>query len=206
MNDSGGGFGSFLRSFAQAFLKSAMKRGSGTAPKRTGAQPGIPESARLSDPRNSASTAPVERQLLEGASPGQFGSGATRDLTRNEIVGLRPSYGPQPDGDPDPGEIVWTWVPYVENDGRGKDRPVLIIARIDHETTAGCYLSTKRHDGFVSVGTGPWDSQGRESFLSPERILRVTNEGMRRVGHVLPRAAFARAVGVVGREWGFAAR
>ena len=38
------------------------------------------------------------------------------------------SYEPQTDGAPDPGEVVWTWVPFEENDGRGKDRPVLVVA------------------------------------------------------------------------------
>ncbi|WP_372521259.1 type II toxin-antitoxin system PemK/MazF family toxin [Marinobacter nauticus] len=37
------------------------------------------------------------------------------------------SYAPAPDGEPDPGEIVWTWVPYEEDHSRGKDRPVLIV-------------------------------------------------------------------------------
>lgn len=114
------------------------------------------------------------------ASPGQFGAGATRDLTPDEIRGLRPSYAPGRDGSPDPGEVVWTWVPYVENDGRGKDRPVLIIARVGADAWAACYLSTKQHRGFISLGSGSWDSKGRESFLSPERVLRVTEAGMRR--------------------------
>lgn len=136
-------------------------------------------------------------------SPGRDGSGATRDLSQAEIARLQPSYAPQPDGDPDPGEIVWTWVPYVENDGRGKDRPVLIIARIDASTVAGCYLSTKQHAGFVSIGTGAWDGEGRESFLSPERLLRITDAGMRREGHVLPRARFDVAVRAVTSVHGF---
>lgn len=123
-------------------------------------------------------------------SPGRNGDTATRELTRVEVRGLRPSYDPSPDGAPDPGEIVWTWVPYAENDGRGKDRPVLIIARIDAHTTAGCYLSTKQHRGFVSIGTGGWDAQGRESFLAPERVLRVSDDGMRREGHVLSKDRF----------------
>ncbi len=126
----------------------------------------------------------------------------TRDLTPAEVRDLRPSYQPHPDGDPDPGEIVWTWVPYAENDGRGKDRPVLIIARIDARTTAGCYLSTKQHRGFVSVGSGGWDGQGRESFLAPDRVLRIPDEGMRREGHVLGRDRFARAVETVARTHG----
>ncbi len=39
------------------------------------------------------------------------------------------TYAPAPDGNPDPGEIVWTWVPYEEDHSQGKDRPVLVIGR-----------------------------------------------------------------------------
>ena len=31
---------------------------------------------------------------------------------------MRFSYTPDRDGEPDPGEVVWTWVPYEERDGR----------------------------------------------------------------------------------------
>ncbi len=133
-------------------------------------------------------------------SPGRSGEAATRDLMPAEIRALRPSYAPEPDGEPDPGEIVWTWVPYAEHDGRGKDRPVLIIARIDAGSFAGCYLSTKEHRGFVSIGSGGWDPQGRESFLSPERVLRVQAQGMRREGQVLPRDRFEVAIRAVVAE------
>lgn len=133
-------------------------------------------------------------------SPGQTGDGATRDLTAAELRAMRPSFAPSLDGEPDPGEVIWTWVPYAENDGRGKDRPVLIIARLDSGGWAACYLSTKQHRGFVSVGTGPWDAQGRESFLSPERVLRVTGQGMRRESMGMDRSHYDRAVQAV-RRW-----
>lgn len=133
-------------------------------------------------------------------SPGQRGSGATRDLTAVELRAMQPGYAPSLDGEPDPGEVIWTWVPYVENDGRGKDRPVLIIARLDSEGWAACYLSTKQHKDFVSVGTGSWDSQGRESYLSPERVLRVTESGMRRESTGINRAHYDRAVKAI-MEW-----
>lgn len=125
------------------------------------------------------------------SSPGQYGAGATRDLTRAEIAELSPSYSPNPDGDPDPGEVIWTWVPYVENDGRGKDRPVLIISRLADGSTAGCYLSTKDHDGYISVGRGA--KRDARAFLNPERLLRITDEGMRREGTVMPEERFAKA-------------
>lgn len=152
---------------------------------------------------------PAERRgsprTFEAGNFGQFGDGATRELRRSEVARLRPSYDPHPDGDPDPGEIVWTWVPYAENDGRGKDRPVLIIARLSDAAVAGCYLSTKAHPGYVSVGTGGWDSAGRESFLNPERVLRVTNDGMRREGHVLAQADYRWAVERIAALHGFSA-
>lgn len=135
------------------------------------------------------------------ASPGQFGPHATRDLTPKEMRSLAFSYAPHPDGDPDPGEVVWTWVPYVENDGRGKDRPVVILSRLDAGSVAGCYLSTKQRHGFVNVGTGGWDPKRRDSYLSPERVLRITHEGMRREGQALSRERFVEAARAVVQYW-----
>ena len=31
------------------------------------------------------------------------------------------------DGEPDPGEVVWAWVPYEDDPAQGKDRPVLVV-------------------------------------------------------------------------------
>jgi hypothetical protein len=33
------------------------------------------------------------------------------------------TYAPEPDGQPDPGEIVWTWVPYEEDPARARIVP-----------------------------------------------------------------------------------
>lgn len=139
-------------------------------------------------------TAESGRFRDEDGSPGQFGISATRDATAEEKSAMRVSYAPDTDGDPDPGEVVWTWVPFVEHDGRGKDRPVLVVGRIDSDAVAACYLSTKHHDGFINIGAGPWDSQGRESFLNPARVLRVTAAGMRREASIMPKDRFDRAV------------
>src|ERR1700749_4488442 len=61
-------------------------------------------------------------------SPGAFGPDATVEVDPHRIGPVRMSYSPQTDGAPDPGEVVWTWVPFEENDGRGKDRPGLVGA------------------------------------------------------------------------------
>ena len=36
-------------------------------------------------------------------------------------------YAPEIDGEPDPGEVVWAWVPYEDDPTQGKDRPVLLL-------------------------------------------------------------------------------
>lgn len=180
-----GSSGRLLRGIARAVVDALL----GTRRYASRAPATLRSGSRASAPRRSA-------------GPVDSGPEATRELSPSEVRALRPSYAPHPDGDPDPGEVVWTWVPYAENDGRGKDRPVLIIARLDDGAVAGCYLSTKQHGGFVSVGSGGWDSQGRESFLAPDRVLRVTEGGMRREGHVLSRERFASAVRTVMRRHG----
>ncbi|MFD3694973.1 type II toxin-antitoxin system PemK/MazF family toxin [Streptomyces sp. NPDC058646] len=126
--------------------------------------------------------------------PGRDGATATTQADPRGIGPVRTEYAPDHDGDPDPGEIVWTWVPYEENDGRGKDRPVLVVAREPGGSTLlAVPLSSKRHDGdreWVPIGTGPWDGAGRESWVDVDRVLRVYESGMRREACALDRGRF----------------
>ena len=109
-------------------------------------------------------------------------------------------YAPQPDREADPGEIVWAWVPYEENDGRGKDRPVLVIAR-----HGGGYLglqtTSKDHDRdradearwgrfWIDIGRGAWDREGRESEVRLDRVLYLPADAVRREGAGLDRARY----------------
>ena len=115
--------------------------------------------------------------------PMQSAAAATRrpsEIDPPRPDGLRISYAPDSDGDPDAGEIVWTWVPYAENDGRGKDRPVLVIGRQDADRVFAVRLTSKSHDGerdFLSIGTGPWDSQGRPSWVDVDQLYSVHSDG-----------------------------
>jgi hypothetical protein len=59
--------------------------------------------------------------------------------------GLTVEYTPRLDGDPDPGEVVWTWVAYEDDPSQGKDRPVVIIGR-HGRYLAGIALTSKRHE------------------------------------------------------------
>ncbi|WP_327328577.1 type II toxin-antitoxin system PemK/MazF family toxin [Streptomyces sp. NBC_01210] len=125
--------------------------------------------------------------------PGSSGPAATTEADPTEVGRVRTSYAPDRDGDPDPGEIVWTWVPFEENDGRGKDRPVLVVAREAAGTLLAVQLSSKRHDHdreWVAIGVGPWDRAGRESWVDLDRVLRVHEDGMRREACALDRPRF----------------
>ena len=125
--------------------------------------------------------------------PGAGGPYATTEADPHAVGRVRTEYAPAHDGDPDPGEIVWTWVPYEENDGRGKDRPVLVVARETGGTLLAVQLSSKRHDHdreWVPIGAGPWDRAGRDSWVSVDRILRLHEQGMRREACALDRGRF----------------
>jgi PemK-like, MazF-like toxin of type II toxin-antitoxin system len=115
-------------------------------------------------------------------------------------------YAPDLDGAADPGEIVWAWVPYEEGDGRGKDRPVLVVGRQGRELL-GLMLSSQ-HDraddrGWLSVGSGAWDRRGRESFVRLDRLLEVDEHAIRREGAVLARDRFDRVARALRERYGW---
>jgi mRNA-degrading endonuclease toxin of MazEF toxin-antitoxin module len=114
--------------------------------------------------------------------------------------GLSIEYSPCLDGDPDPGEVVWTWVSYEEDPSQGKDRPVVIIGRRGAHLLAVA-LTSKRHDNEaqVEVGRGPWDRDGRVSYAKVERLLDVDPSAVRREGAVLERQHFDDVVAGVRR-------
>lgn len=141
-----------------------------------------------------------------GLQRGAEGSTATVEITPPGKGGLQITYAPSQDGDPDAGEIVWTWVPYDENDGRGKDRPVLVIGRLDPQRVYAVRLTSKSHAGdrdFLPIGSGPWDPQGRESWVDIEQIYVVHAKGMRREASALDLDRFVRVADALQRRYGW---
>ncbi len=100
----------------------------------------------------------------------------------------RIAYAPDLDGAADPGEIVWAWVPFEECDGRGKDRPLLVVGR-GRGRLLGLMLSSQRDHAddpdWVPIGAGAWDRQGRASYVRLDRVLEVGEHDIRREGAVL---------------------
>lgn len=123
-------------------------------------------------------------------------SGYPGDFTGRPVL----EYRPDPDGDADPGEVVWGWVPYEDDPARGKDRPVLVIGR-DGPWLLGLMLTSKDHDRdaaqearwgrhWFDVGTGAWDPLRRPSEVRVDRIVRLAPGAVRREGAALDRHVY----------------
>jgi hypothetical protein len=135
---------------------------------------------------------------------------------RRTLAGLRPrrrrsaaearpapggvDYRPRADGRPDPGEVVWAWVPYEEDAAQGKDRPVLLVAEREGRLL-GLMLTSQDHDRdaadearwgrhWMDVGAGAWDRRRRPSEVRLDRLLELDPSAVRREGAALPRPVF----------------
>lgn len=134
--------------------------------------------------------------------PGESGPYATREVHRDTLDPTVAVYQPDINGTPDPGEVIWTWVPFEESDRVGKDRPVLILVAEAPTVFLGVYLTSRDHSEdpeYVSVGSGPWDTEGRESWANTERLFRVHTEGMRREGAAVSPEVFDRVLATLGQ-------
>lgn len=146
-----------------------------------------------SAPKPSASTRSAS---TASASAGSDYPGDYRDMINFE-------YSPSLDGDADPGEIVWTWVPFEEDHSQGKDRPVLLVGR-DGEYLLALMMTSKDHNNrehadsnYLDIGSGPWDPQGRASEVKLNRVIRVRPDAMRREGAIMPEDTFR----LIERAW-----
>ena len=123
--------------------------------------------------------------------------------------GIEVAYAPERDGDADPGEVVWTWVPFEDDPTQGKDRPVLVLGW-DGPQLVAVQLSSKDHaqrrdaHEWIEVGRGAWDPQHRVSYADASRLLRIEPSDVRREGASLDRGAFERVLARVGQLHGWA--
>lgn len=149
-------------------------------------------------------------------SPAGTSRGPTTSYPGDFTGRSRLQYAPRADGRADPGEVVWTWVPYEEDHRRGKDRPVLVVGH-DGPWLLALMLTSKDHDGpgsdeqdelrhgrtWVDLGSGPWDRQGRPSQVRVDRVVRVDPDAVRREGAGLDEARFERVAAALRSEHGW---
>lgn len=158
-------------------------------------KPSAPKSSSAKSAANSSAPKP-SAPASTGASNGSDYPGDYRDMINFE-------YSPSLDGDADPGEIVWTWVPFEEDHSQGKDRPVLLVGR-DGEYLLALMMTSKDHNNrehadsnYLDIGSGPWDPQGRASEVKLNRVIRVRPDAMRREGAIMPEDTFR----LIERAW-----
>ncbi|WOO98394.1 type II toxin-antitoxin system PemK/MazF family toxin [Micrococcus terreus] len=161
-------------------------------------------------------TTPGDRGGHAGRSGGPAGQGAgvgpegqVLDYPGDFHGSAHVEYAPVAGREAGPGEVVWTWVPFEELDGRGKDRPVLIVGRQDGYLL-GAQLTTRDRNNAVSrdrdyldIGSGPWDSKGRPSEVKLDRILLVNPRDVRREGGVLSEQIFGRVAEALRQNQGW---
>jgi hypothetical protein len=151
----------------------------------------------------------VLRQVVEAGlkllTPRPTGRGSIRHAPTGDRA-RRVVYAPDLDGAADPGEVVWAWVPFEEDARRGKDRPLLVVGRAGGELLGLMLSSRHKRDGepgWVGIGSGAWDREGRESFVRLDRVLEVAENGIRREGAVLPRDRFERVAEELRGRYGW---
>jgi hypothetical protein len=58
-------------------------------------------------------------------------------------------------------------------------------------------------EGWLGLGTGPWDAEGRPSWVRLDRVLDVPEQGIRREGAVCSRATFDRVADRLRSDYGW---
>jgi hypothetical protein len=171
---------------------------------RSFSRPAVDRAPQLASVATDA--APRPRTDEGDERPGSSGPSATVELDPAVVRRVRFAYTPERDGEPDPGEVVWTWVPYEERDGRGKDRPVVVVAAGAEGQFLAVQLTSKSQDGdrdAVALGAGAWDGEGRPSWARIDRVFRVHADGMRREAASLDATRFGLIVDALTERYGW---
>ena len=184
----------------------------GSAPDSSGAaRPGGTKTKSGTRTKSGPSARPGRPGAKTGGRPGTGprAVGLARAYPGDVRGTAKVTYAPSPNGRPEPGEVVWTWVPYEEDHSRGKDRPVLLVG------TSGSYLlglmlTSKDHDGdarraedYIDIGTGPWDRQWRPSEAKLDRILQINPQDVRREAAILDAGSFSVVAAALQRRQGW---
>jgi len=197
------------RSVAWAAMSSILRRALRVAGRAAGDAARQYLSRRTDDPSRGQPRRPRRDAGPRGTSSPHASAGdqqveaASRETVEYDVARLglpELDYAPRHDDQPDPGEVVWTWVPYDDDPGRGKDRPALVLAR-EGAGLVVAQMTSKDHDRdaadearhgrrWIDVGSGDWDSRGRESEVRLDRLLLVEPMAVRRNGGSLDRDRF----------------
>lgn len=191
---------SFIRgliNFLLGVISGAAEEAQSNTSKPSQRQPSSKPTSSTPKPRSSSSSRPNSGSHHHYEDPATSNRPQTsiREASIADAL-AHASYTPVMDGDADPGEVIWTWVPYQEDASVGKDRPAVVIGAQgegvyilqltskDHTRDAAQEAATGRY--WLDIGAGDWDSKGRPSEVRLDRALWVKATDVRREGAILP--------------------
>ena len=192
---------SFIRgliNFLLGVISGAAEEAQSNTSKPSQRQPSSKPTSSTPKPRSSSSSRPNSGSHHHYEDPATSNRPQTsiREASIADAL-AHASYTPVMDGDADPGEVIWTWVPYQEDASVGKDRPAVVIGAQgegvyilqltskDHTRDAAQEAAAGRY--WLDIGAGDWDSKGRPSEVRLDRALWVKATDVRREGAILPK-------------------
>ena len=192
---------SFIRgliNFLLGVISGAAEEAQSNTSKPSQRQPSSKPTSSTPKPRSSSSSRPNSGSHHHYEDPATSNRPQTsiREASIADAL-AHASYTPVMDGDADPGEVIWTWVPYQEDASVGKDRPAVVIGAQgegvyilqltskDHTRDAAQEAAAGRY--WLDIGAGDWDSKGRPSEVRLDRALWVKATDVRREGAIRPK-------------------
>ncbi|MDO4910377.1 MAG: hypothetical protein Q3972_01380 [Corynebacterium sp.] len=120
---------------------------------------------------------------------------------RAETIDLAMYYAPTMDGQAEPGEIVW-----IKVDDLHEERAILVIGRTKR-ALLGQLISPhgdhSKEENWVDIGSGAWDDKGRSCWLRLDKIIEISESGVRRQGTIMPQNCFDRVSARMRSEYGW---
>lgn len=115
-------------------------------------------------------------------------------------------YAPDMDGQADPGEVVWIWAPADGPNQPPRERAIVVMGRNRNSVLGllvSCNPEHRAEEEWIDIGSGGWDPRGRQSWVRLDRVLEVSELGIRRQGTVIPQGRFERIANRLRNDFGW---
>lgn len=112
-------------------------------------------------------------------------------------------YAPDMDGQVDPGEVVWFWTPHKQTP---IERALVVVGRSGSQILGLLASSNPEHSqdrSWLDIGSGPWDENGRQSWVRLDRVIKIPETEIRRQGAVIPPRRFERIANRLRADFGW---
>ena len=100
-------------------------------------------------------------------------------------------YAPDMDGQAEPGEVVWFYVPATPL----RERSMLVVGR-DRQDVLGLLISSNDDhaddDAWLPIGSGEWKTTGEPCWVRLDKTLAIPETDLRRRGALFPPRRFDR--------------